>query len=112
MSIKHYSDDKGVERIDIVQTITGGLSLTPENRHLDYEETRVLDKVIGNIVVKTKRCPVDELEQNWLKIGWTPDTIDHGVIYSYDISDTPKSGKDWVDTQVSSLTRLNFASSN
>lgn len=36
LDIKQYRDDDGVEHIDIVQTLTGGIKGTTENRTLDW----------------------------------------------------------------------------
>lgn len=36
LDVKQYRDDEGVEHIDIVQTATGGIKGTTENRTLDW----------------------------------------------------------------------------
>jgi hypothetical protein len=36
LDIKHYKDDEGVEHIDIEQTLTGGITASPEYRTLDW----------------------------------------------------------------------------
>jgi hypothetical protein len=102
--IKHYKDDAGVEHIDIDQTLTGGMSGTKEMRILNWTERQNEDHVFGPVIGKSRRIKVDseELEDPFLKEGWTDDTVTYGVVQSYVESDTPKSGTTWIANQVCS----------
>ena len=102
LSIKHYKDDAGAECIDIEQTLTGGIPGTKETRLLAWTEQPKEDHVFGPVIGKSRRIKVDseELGEEFLKEGWTDDTIEHGVVQSYVESDTPKSGTTWIANQV------------
>lgn len=100
LAIKHYKDDDGVEHIDIDQTLTGGIPGTTEKRTLWWKEGNSSDHLFGHVIGKSRRIKVDELDLEFLKTGWTTDTIEHGVVQSYVESDTPKSGTVWIANQV------------
>ncbi|KAF9037076.1 hypothetical protein BJ165DRAFT_574715 [Panaeolus papilionaceus] len=99
LSIKHYKDSSDVERIDIDQTITGGIPGTSEVRILDWQEKEHEDHVFGNFIAKSRRVKVDELDVPFLKTGWTADTVEHGLIQTHGESNTPKSGAVWIAIQ-------------
>ncbi|KAF8167759.1 LCCL domain-containing protein [Crassisporium funariophilum] len=98
LSVKHYKEDD-VECIDIDQTITGGIPGTSETRRLIWTERELEDGVFGFVIGKSRRIKVDELDIEFLKEGWTADTLEHGVVQSYVESDTPKSGTTWIANQ-------------
>lgn len=95
-------DGKKIEKIDIEQTLTGGIPGTTENRTLTWEERENNDDLFGPVVGKSRRVKAEELSDEWLKEGWTEDTYEHGVVQAYARSDTPKSGTSWVGDQVCS----------
>ncbi|KAF9015524.1 hypothetical protein BDQ17DRAFT_51031 [Cyathus striatus] len=98
--INHYNDSEiDVERIDIDQTITGGIPGTSEKRILDWTGREHEDHLFGAVVGKSRRVKVDELDEEWLKRDWTEDTLERGVVQSYVESDTPKSGTTWIANQ-------------
>jgi hypothetical protein len=41
LDIKHYKDDEGAEHIDIIQTLTGGITSSPEYRTLTWTWAKV-----------------------------------------------------------------------
>lgn len=96
--IKHYRDDQGTEKIDIDQTVAG-ISGTSEKRTLDWTERENNDDIFGPVIGKSRRVKLGELEEEFLKIGWTEDTVKHGVIQACAASDTPKSGTTWIANQ-------------
>jgi len=98
--IKHYKGEDGVERIDIDQVLSGGMTGSKEERTLDWEPREKNDSTFGHVVGRTKRMSVDEIDNEYLKQGWLPDTVDTGVIYSYVESDTPKSKTTWTARQI------------
>jgi hypothetical protein len=51
---------------------------------------------------------VDEIENEFLRDGWLPDTVESGAINSYVKSDTPKSNTTWVAEQVCRLSQHLF----
>ncbi|EDR15749.1 uncharacterized protein LACBIDRAFT_301002 [Laccaria bicolor S238N-H82] len=106
LAIKHYKDDDGVEHIDIDQTLTGGIPGTSEKRTLWWKEKENNDHLFGHVIGKSRRIKVDELDLEFLKTGWTTDTIEHGVVQSYVESDTPKSGTVWIANQTWGIEEL------
>ncbi|KAF7328425.1 hypothetical protein MVEN_02558400 [Mycena venus] len=107
LAIKHYKDDAGVEKIDIDQTLTGGFPGPKEERTLSWTERSDKDGLFGHVVGKTRRCQVSDLEEEFLKKNWTPDTIEHGVIQFLVKSDTPKSGTSWIANQAWGIQEVN-----
>ncbi|KAH9944033.1 uncharacterized protein BXZ73DRAFT_73668 [Epithele typhae] len=101
LSIKHYTDDNGVEHIDIDQTLSGGIPGTAEYRTFDGTERTNEDHVFGPVLSKSMRVPLGEIETNWLKQDWMDESfVDEGVIATTAKSDTGKSGKTWYSEQV------------
>jgi hypothetical protein len=94
LGIKHTTDDAGVEHIDITQTLTGGIQ-TEELRTLDWAEREADDRLFGHVVARSRRSQVADMGEEWLREGWTPDTLEHGVIDALARSDTPKSKTSW-----------------
>jgi hypothetical protein len=43
---------------------------------------------------------LDELDNEFLRNGWLPDTVEHGAIDAYVKSDTQKSKRTWIAEQV------------
>ncbi|KAJ7275197.1 hypothetical protein B0H12DRAFT_1086204 [Mycena haematopus] len=107
LAVKHYKDDAGIEKIDIDQTLTGGIPGTREERTLTWTERHTNDSLFGYMVGKSRRCQVSELEEEFLKKDWTADTIEHGVVQSYVESDTPQSGTSWIANQVWGIQEIN-----
>lgn len=97
--VKHYKTDN-VENVDIDQTITGGIPGTREERILDWVSREKSDSLFGDVVARSRRVKLDEIEEEYLKKDWTADTVQHGVIQSYVESDTPKSKTSWIADQV------------
>lgn len=97
--VRHYKGDDGVERIDIDQTLTG-IPGTSENRILDWTFREHDDYLFGPVLGKSRRANVDEIENEFLREGWLPDTVRDGVINPYVKSDTPKSNTSWIAEQV------------
>lgn len=87
------------EHIHIDQRVTGGISADPEDFYLNWTERHTDNRIFGALVIKSRRTKVEDLENGWLKDGWTSDTIEHGVIESKGDSDTPKSGTTWTAHQ-------------
>jgi hypothetical protein len=99
--IKHYKDDNGTEHIDIDQTLTGGIPGTREERILTWTERENEDHVFGPVIGKSRRLKdLGEIDDDFLKTGWTPDSLEHGLVQSYVESNTPKSGRTWIAVQV------------
>ncbi|KAJ7169740.1 hypothetical protein C8R46DRAFT_896663 [Mycena filopes] len=106
LAVKHYKDDAGIENVDIDQTLTGGIPGTSEKRLLSWTERPNEDHLFGAVIGKSRRCKVHELDEDFLKTGWTADTLEHGVIQSYVYSDTPKSGTTWIANQTWGIQEL------
>lgn len=87
LSIKHYTDDDGVERIDVDQKLSGGFSGGSDNHILDWQERRCNDDVFGQLIYKTRRVSLELIEDEFLKTGWTEDALADGVIHTVAWSD-------------------------
>jgi len=96
--VRHYKDDSNIEHIDIDQTLTG-IPGTSELRILDWTLREHEDYLFGQVVGKSRRVKVDEIENEFLRDGWLPDTVESGAINSYVKSDTPKSNTTWIAEQ-------------
>jgi hypothetical protein len=59
--------------------------------------------MFGHVVGQSRRINVADIEDEYLKTGWTEDTAEHGAIESYVESDTPKSKTTWIAHQVCDL---------
>jgi hypothetical protein len=85
LSIKHNSDESGVERIEVVNTLTGGIPGNTELSIMDWKDSSHEDHVFGKILGKSKR--VDSpgtIEDPYLKEGWGEK--EDGVFFFYDES--------------------------
>jgi hypothetical protein len=100
LHVRHYKDNDNVEHIDIEQKIAAGLPGTTENRTLDWTIRETSDFIFGPVVGKSKRVRIDEIDNEFLRNGWLPDAVEHGVIDAYVKSDTPKSKRTWIVEQV------------
>jgi hypothetical protein len=95
LGVKHYTDEAGNEHIDVEQTLSGGIKGTNEDRTLDWEERGEIDDVFGAVIGKSKKVKAEEVEDEFLKSGWTEDTFQDGLVLAVDWSDTAKSGMEW-----------------
>ncbi|KAI3615589.1 lccl domain-containing protein [Moniliophthora roreri] len=108
LSVKNYKDANGVEHLDVGQALTGGIPANSEERALDWEEKRYNDVHFGHVIDKAKRVTdLNELDDDHLKQGWTKDSLEHGLIETYVVSDTPKSGRSWINIQVWGIEEIN-----
>ncbi|KAE9408249.1 hypothetical protein BT96DRAFT_986025 [Gymnopus androsaceus JB14] len=81
--MKHSKTDSGVECLSISQEVGGGDPTEPEDKVLDWTEKTKDGKFFGPCVTKSKRVKVEELDEPYLKEGWTADTLEHGCILVY-----------------------------
>lgn len=93
--VKHYTDDAGVEHIDIGQTLSGGIPGTDEDRTLDWQERNESDDIFGAVVSQTKRVKLEEVEDEFLNSGWTEDTVKDGIVLAVAWSDPEKNSLTW-----------------
>ncbi|TDL28594.1 LCCL domain-containing protein [Rickenella mellea] len=98
--VKHYKDAEGIEHIDVQSVGTGGFKGNKEERTFDWQPREVSDPLFGPVVGKSRRTKIEAVDKEWLKEGWTQDTIEHDAVESYVESDTPKSGTSWVGHQI------------
>lgn len=114
LHIRHYrvdpeqgQGDQKIEKIDIDQTISGGIPGTSENRTLTWQERENNDHLFGPVIGKSRRVKADELDIEWLKEGWTDDTYEHGLVQAWAASDTPRSGTTWIGNQTWGIEKIN-----
>lgn len=100
LAIKHTTDEVGIEHIDIDQTLSGGISGDSENRTLDWDERDEYDDIFGYVTGKSRRIPVEEITDEFLKKGWTQDTIDDDIVLTDSWSTPGKNSYTWRAMQV------------
>ncbi|KAF8140387.1 hypothetical protein EV363DRAFT_345131 [Boletus edulis] len=108
LRVKHYTDDDGVEHIDIDQTLSGAsITGTSENRALDCHERDEYDDVFGLVTEKSRRIPVEEITDEFLKKDWTQDTIDDDIIFIDSWSAPGKNSYTWRAVQTWGFSMVN-----
>lgn len=72
LHVKQYTHDDGVVRIDIQQTITGGIKGTAELRTLNWTERSHSDHIFGDLKGKSRWITLEnpEITDEYLKEGW------------------------------------------
>ncbi|KAJ3823519.1 hypothetical protein F5880DRAFT_1506926 [Lentinula raphanica] len=78
VTIIHAND--GVETLKLVQVVSGGEAAEPEEKVLDWVETDKEIKLFGPCKTKSKRVSLDEVQEPYLKEGWSSDTVAHGCV--------------------------------
>jgi hypothetical protein len=73
---------------------------TKELRRLDGVERERQDDTFGSVMSCSARTPVNELKEEWLRAGWTEDTLAHPLVYTRGTGNTEKSGLTWTASQV------------
>ncbi|KAH9937062.1 uncharacterized protein B0H18DRAFT_1112947 [Fomitopsis serialis] len=106
LTVRHFTDDAGVEHIDILQSLSG-LSDTDENRALDWVPRSHEDDTFGKVSSRSRRIRVDEVENEWLRTGWTPDTEEHGLVFTQAESKQEDNGTNWVADQTWGFEMIN-----
>lgn len=100
LAIKHTTDEAGVEHINIDQTLSGGISGDSENRTLDWQERDEYDDIFGAVTGKSRRIPVEEITDEFLKKDWTQDTINDDIVLTDSWSTPGKNSYTWRAVQV------------
>ncbi|KAF8245910.1 hypothetical protein K440DRAFT_586396 [Wilcoxina mikolae CBS 423.85] len=103
LDISHFRTDEGVERITIDQTITGGIKGTTESRTLDWTERSHRDHIFGSVLGKSRRVQLGEVEDEYLKTGWTEGLCKEGLIESYVLCEENA----WTATQIWGFEEVN-----
>ena len=103
--VKHYKDDKDTEHIDIEQTLTGGITASPEYRTLDWTWRKADHSLFGSTEGRSRRIPVADVTDEYLGSGWLPDVYRDGAIETYAESDKDKNSHSWKSDMVSEFVR-------
>ena len=106
LHITQYKDGEGVEHIDIEQSLTGGITASPEYRTLDWTPRKTEHSLFGFIIGKSRRNPVAEVTDEYLKSGWLPDVSRDGAIQAYAEADKEKNPHSWESDMVRESTRV------
>ncbi|KAJ3998908.1 hypothetical protein F5050DRAFT_1710157 [Lentinula boryana] len=99
LAIEHLKNADGIECINIEQTLNPGGLKTNDERVLDWAEKAKEDSVFGATIGQNRRVKAEDVEDEYLREGWTADTLEHGLIQSRVVSDTAKSGVSWTVNQ-------------
>ncbi|KAK6430028.1 hypothetical protein LTR95_013824 [Oleoguttula sp. CCFEE 5521] len=78
-TLKQYTDDKGLQKLDLEQLSTGGMK-TDEERVLDWEWRDTTDKVWGKVKGRARLIKVDTITDPYLKEGWSQDCLEGEVL--------------------------------
>jgi len=100
LHIKHYRDGEGTEHIDIEQTLTGGITASPELRTLDWTLRKSDHSLFGSIIGESRRIPVADVTDGFLKSGWLPDVSRDDAIQAYAEADKEKNSYSWKSDMV------------
>ncbi|KAF2146600.1 uncharacterized protein K452DRAFT_355080 [Aplosporella prunicola CBS 121167] len=91
LHLKQYKDDAGTERIDIDQTLTGGIRGTREERALNWQWREHSDQIFGHVRGRSRRVAIGALsgeEKNaitdediaFMRDGWSEDIVQGGEL--------------------------------
>ncbi|KAJ7108816.1 hypothetical protein C8R44DRAFT_680270 [Mycena epipterygia] len=84
LSFNHYKDDDGDERIWVAQELDGRSEKISHTDHpLDWRDRAQNDPLFGPVVRRIRRTKTHGLEPQFLRRGWTPDTLKYGVLHSH-----------------------------
>jgi hypothetical protein len=100
LGVRHYKDDNNVEHIEIEPKIIGGIPGKLETYTLDWTLREDNEGLFGPMLGKIRRVQLDEIDNEFLRNGWLPDTMEHGAINLSVESNTPKSNRTWIAHQV------------
>jgi len=95
LQIKHYKDAQGVEHIDTEQTLTGGITASPEPRTLDWTPRKVNHSLFGATIGKSRRISVADITDGYLTSGWLPDVHRDGAVEACAKSDHENNPHAW-----------------
>ncbi|KAK5124105.1 hypothetical protein LTR85_001808 [Meristemomyces frigidus] len=95
VTLKQYTDDKGVVHLDQDQVSTGGVR-NLEERLVNGEWGERANKIWGQVKGMARFLKISELEDDYLKEGWSQDCIDGEIIDSVNES----VGNGWKALQV------------
>ena len=98
--IEHCKNEYA-EQIDIEQTLTGGISASPEDWTLDWTLRKSDNNIFGSTIGRARRIPVADITDEYLKSGWLPDVYQDGAIESYAEADKEKNSHSWKTDMVS-----------
>ncbi|KAJ7573449.1 hypothetical protein C8J56DRAFT_840139 [Mycena floridula] len=93
LSIKHYTDNAGVEHVDIETTVAEGMPVNKEERLLDGKEYNNHHPLFGTVRASFSRTKPSEIKEEYLKNGWSTDSLEHGLVYVVGGNGTTWSGK-------------------
>ncbi|KAF9648227.1 hypothetical protein BDM02DRAFT_3144633, partial [Thelephora ganbajun] len=108
LSIKHHTDDLGVEHIEVVNTLTGGIPGNTELSVMDWTDRAHEDYVFGKVLGRSKRVDsLETIEDSFLKESWDVSRggKEDGVFLLYD--ESAEEGRPWNAEQVWGFTVVN-----
>ncbi|KZV76982.1 hypothetical protein PENSPDRAFT_277453 [Peniophora sp. CONT] len=94
ITLRNYVAD-GIEHLETAQKATG-IAGSTDVRALDWSEKHN-EGLFGPVKTQIRRARLDELENPFLKSGWTADAAEQGVIH---MRVTSAGNKEWVIDQV------------
>ncbi|KAJ4476623.1 hypothetical protein J3R30DRAFT_311331 [Lentinula aciculospora] len=81
VTITHSKNDSGVETLKLVQIVAGVNSAEPEEKVLDWvKATKEIKLFGGPCTTRSKRVSLEEVQEPYLKEGWSSDTLENGCV--------------------------------
>ena len=85
IEIKQYTDDQGIERIDLENVIGGGVTRTTEKRRLNWEGIETLNPTFGRLLSRSRCVELTGAageKENYLWQGWSEGLNKPGLIFT------------------------------
>lgn len=95
VTLKQYTTDDGAKHLDQEQLSTGGIR-NFEDRVMDWVETEKYNWIWGQVNGKSRYTTLDQIEDEYLKDGWSQDTVEGEVVEGYVESKTDT----WIARQI------------
>lgn len=96
MTVNMYKDDASVEHVDCSHWLKAiDIARNTECRTLDRVPRDHNDLLFGSYILTSNRVELADIDDDFLKRNWLPETIQHGVVATNAESDTSKSKKKW-----------------
>lgn len=95
VTLNQYEDEEGHKHLDQEQLSTGGIR-NLEERLMDWVYTEKWNWIWGQVNGKSRYTTLDQIEDEYLRDGWSQDTEEKGIVEGYveSVSDN------WVARQI------------
>jgi hypothetical protein len=95
VTLSQYTDSDGKKHLDQEQLSTGGIK-NFEDRIMDGAWTEKYNWIWGKVLGKSRYVKIDEIDDGYLREGWSKDCVDGELVEGYVESKTDK----WTALQI------------